>query len=431
MPRFGMRLVSVLTASALAEIGGAAKAPSCPGAFPLKGLGNVSLIPTGWLGAPEETVIPELLKGDVINTTMGSRAYFASACVAGKYDNKQYLGLDFRGKTLTYTTDLSMAGCGCNAALYLTSMHQNERASECGDHYCDANNVCGESCAEIDIQEANIYSWHSTLHSATDHTGLGKGYGGGGAGWSGPRDWSGLDYGPGARCIDTNLPFQVSAYFPVDDGGTSTGMEITLTQHGKDCPLWMRIGDYPGMADLDTALAAGMTPIVSYWKSDDMMWMDGKGSDGKGPCWKDVPEDCGEYVRFYNLAVRPDFPPLEPIPTVVPPAVPKVPTTTGAPSGSSAPVVQAFFGGAFTMIAIQAVAILAFWGFRVYVARNGQESLPVICPTTTRNALSPLSRVFAGSSQNLLTLAETGEASPAEAGGARPAPAQAAGSSPQ
>ena len=31
-----------------------------------------------------------------------------------------------------------------------------------------------------------MFSWHSTLHTRKDHSGLGKGYGGGGAGWSGP-----------------------------------------------------------------------------------------------------------------------------------------------------------------------------------------------------------------------------------------------------
>mmetsp|Transcript_99497 Transcript_99497/g.315823 ORF Transcript_99497/g.315823 Transcript_99497/m.315823 type:complete len:439 (-) Transcript_99497:502-1818(-) len=404
MPRFGMRLVSVLTASALAEIGGAAaKAPSCPGAFPLKGLGNVSLIPTGWLGAPEETVIPELLKGDVINTTMGSRAYFASACVAGKYDNKQYLGLDFRGKTLTYTTDLSMAGCGCNAALYLTSMHQNERASECGDHYCDANNVCGESCDEIDIQEGNVFSWHSTLHSSWDHVGMGKGYGGGGFEWNGPRDWTSDDYGPLANCIDTTKSFQVSAYFPTDDKGRATGMEITLTQHGKDCPLWMRIGDYPGMADLDTALAAGMTPIVSYWRSDDMLWMDGKGSDNMGPCFEDRPSKCAESVSFYDFAVRPSFPATTGTTTTG--ATTSAPARTSPPEAGVDPVVvQAFFSGALSLVGAQLVCVIAAWAVHAVWTRRE----PSVCPTVPAD--NPLNGMVRSSSQSLLMLAESAEA---------------------
>merc|ERR1719195_152757 len=107
---------------------------------------------------------------------MGSRAYFASSCSAGKYSNEQYLALDLRKKTLRYTVDLSGAGCGCNAALYLVSMGRNSLKSMCSDYYCDAASVCGITCSEIDIQEANKFAWRSTLHLATDPAGQGVGF---------------------------------------------------------------------------------------------------------------------------------------------------------------------------------------------------------------------------------------------------------------
>merc|ERR1719195_1632540 len=151
------------------------------------------------------------------------------------------MGLRLLGKTMRYTIDLHGAGCGCNAALYLTSMKQNEHPSECHDYYCDANKVCGESCAEIDIQEANTASWHSTLHTMYDHNGVGGGYGGG-PGWNGPRDFDSSQYGPHASCIDTTIPINVAVSFPVNDQGTLTAMQITLSQDGHSCTLSLNLG---------------------------------------------------------------------------------------------------------------------------------------------------------------------------------------------
>jgi len=208
------------------------------------------------------------------------------------------------GKRMQYTTDMSDSGCGCNAALYLTSMHQNSHPSECSDYYCDANNVCGESCAEIDIQEANKFSWLSTLHSSHDKIGVGGGAGGGGAGWNGPRDWSTSEYGPGASCIDTSKPFQVEVRFPADANRQLVGMDITLSQKARsDCELKLDIHSYWAMPELTKALAAGMMPIVSYWNSADLLWLDGKGADGRGPCARDSPDSCGKKTKFSNFSV--------------------------------------------------------------------------------------------------------------------------------
>jgi len=235
---------------------------------------------------------------------LGSRAYFSQSCEAGVYDHNQYLAFNLVGKRMRYTTDMSDLGCGCNAAFYLTSMHQNSHPSECSDYYCDANNVCGESCAEIDIQEGNKFSWHSTLHGKVDHGGLGAGIGGGGANWNGPRDWSTSEYGPGASCIDTSKPFQVEVGFPANVACQLQAMEITLSQAAhSDCKLTLSIAEYAEMPEMSAALAAGMTPIVSYWSSGDMLWMDGNGADGQGPCATDSPDQCGKSARFSNFSI--------------------------------------------------------------------------------------------------------------------------------
>jgi hypothetical protein len=265
------------------------------------GYGKVELVPTGWADDDFKPVDVSR-KGELV-AHMDARAYFADECTAGKYDHKQYLAPNLLGKAIKYTVDLSGAGCGCNAAFYLTSMRQNAEVSDCSDYYCDANNVCGESCAEIDIQEANMFAWHSTLHTAQDHSGIGGGYGGGDS-WDGPRDWGSAEFGQGSRCVDTTKPFEVSAAFPVDEQGTLAAMEVSLSQAGKSCPLTVRLSSYEGMAELSEALREGMTPIVSYWSANDMLWMDGKGQDGQGPCGADDMDACGESVVFSNFSIE-------------------------------------------------------------------------------------------------------------------------------
>jgi len=128
--------------------------------------------------------------------------------------------------------------------------------------------------------------------------------GGGGWNWNGPRDWSTSEYGPGASSIDTSKPFQVEVGFPADGDCQLKAMEITLSQDARsDCTLKLAIDSYSGMTEMTEALTAGMTPIVSYWKSADMLWMDGKGADGQGPCETDSPDDCGKRAKFSNFSV--------------------------------------------------------------------------------------------------------------------------------
>jgi len=318
----------------------------CSGAFDFYGYNQVVLTNTGYAEGSDEGSKAQIDYSDAsapLIVGLNDRAYFSNACDSVAYNPKRYSAVRLLGKRMRYTTDLSGADCGCNVAFYLVSMAQNNRSSDCGDYYCDANKVCGVWCSEIDIQEANMFSWHSTLHSHKDRYGKGAGYGGG-MSWNGPRDFTKEQYGPGGTCIDTRKPFQVAASFPTGVDGVLTAMEVELSQKGKDCPLKMRVDGYAGMAELTLTLWEGMTPVVSYWFSKDMLWMDGQGTDHLGPCKKDTIK-CGDMVKFYNFTLE-DLPgtvvtasqaPMPPAPTVTSPPLATLVPASMAPSMAPTP----------------------------------------------------------------------------------------------
>jgi hypothetical protein len=47
-----------------------------------------------------------------------------------------------------------------------------------------------------------------------------------------------------------------------------------------------------------------MTPVVNYWSSADMLWVDGKGRDGQGPCGTDEPDQCSKRTKFSNFSIE-------------------------------------------------------------------------------------------------------------------------------
>jgi len=70
-------------------------------------------------------------------------------------------------------------------------------------------------------------------------------------------------------------------------------------------------------------LTLGMTPVISYWKAKDMLWLDGKGPDGNGPCSTDS-DRCGDSVKFHSfkLEAMPGQPPLPPTTSPLPSLTP-------------------------------------------------------------------------------------------------------------
>lgn len=199
------------------------------------------------------------------------------------------------GRRFSFSVDLSKVGCACNLALYLISMPArnidwkpspgHNRGGQ-PKYYCDANQVGGQWCPEIDIMEANSHAFQTTPHRCDDPTG--GSYSNcdrGGCGQS-TRD-SPNAYGPGeAFTINTLQPFKVQTDF-FEQSGTWTGMKTTLRQdqrkvvldHGN-CEAWY-------YEQMSTAISSGMSLRITYWgdQADTMQWLD------MPPCGN---EACGE-----------------------------------------------------------------------------------------------------------------------------------------
>jgi hypothetical protein len=230
------------------------------------------------------------------NTRSYVQAHYDGAC-----DHVGFGGFDYRcvdydagalhlsGTTLSFEVDLSADGCGCNAAVYLVSMPQSDDASACADFYCDANDVCGARCTEIDLMEANTVAWVSTVHVADDGAGEGFGY----AHYVQPpekqlrSDDAECAYGPAAECaIDTRRPFTAAFEFTPPD--EPFGFDVTLSQEGRRARLGpVRYEGKPQQGGVPTAdaanaalrasLDAGMTLVVSHWAGEtkaSMGWLD-------------------------------------------------------------------------------------------------------------------------------------------------------------
>lgn len=85
------------------------------------------------------------------------------------YNPDNYFYFDLVGKQITYDVTLDNVGCSCNAALYSVQMpamdyNGNPVAGPSGDYYCDANDVGGKWCPEMDFFEANKYAMQTTPH---------------------------------------------------------------------------------------------------------------------------------------------------------------------------------------------------------------------------------------------------------------------------
>eukprot|EP00727_Mastigamoeba_balamuthi_P010503 m51a1_g6075 hypothetical protein (1598) ;mRNA; f:293404-300521 len=217
--------------------------------------------------------------GATITGQHNIRAYFADGCPAA-FGPNIYHQFPLLGASLNFTIDLSTVHCGCNAALYTASMpgynlDGTANHSQAWDYYCDANQVGGVWCPEVDLMEANQYSFAATLHkcvepqgkyfASCDKGGCGKNFGA----------MEGA-YGPGAQYkINTNKPFVATFEFPQSNGQLSNWI-VKLSQGAN-----VVTADYSNCGTqylhaMTDPLKAGMAVILSHWGDDTMEWLDNK-----------------------------------------------------------------------------------------------------------------------------------------------------------
>jgi hypothetical protein len=160
------------------------------------------------------------MTGDTATLTLkgDNRQYLVEDTTQHTWSGVTYQKLDLLGKTLSVTVDVSNAGCGCNAALYLVAMGDPSSSSS---NYCDIQS--SSYCLEIDLLEANRKVVQTTLH--TQHgTGMGSCNQ-----WGCAVNWgkdSHTKYGQGITGgIDSARPFRMNAAV-----NTSGWLNITLVQ---------------------------------------------------------------------------------------------------------------------------------------------------------------------------------------------------------
>jgi hypothetical protein len=227
--------------------------------------------------------------GSAVTIAYNDRAYLVSDCPAsgGVFSPALFAKrLPMLGQTWSFTMDISSAGCGCNGAAYAVAMpgiaaNGSFMPGGSGDFYCDANDVGGNWCTEIDLIEANTAAMAATPHAcdAPDAAGHVAKCDGGGCSL-GTKNNATL-FGPGAGfAIDTRRPFDVITMFPVDAMGQLAAVD-TLVKQGAASFRLVHTPSNCGTHWRDTLnapLAAGMVPVFSLWgdtrSGSDMTWLD-------------------------------------------------------------------------------------------------------------------------------------------------------------
>jgi len=182
------------------------------------------------------------------------------------------------------------------------NQNQQPDPTKCNDYYCDANNVCGLWCPEMDLFEANRAAIAVTPHKCDSPQG--KYYphcDGGGCSQNTKNMGNAFGYGGGFQ-INTQYPFNITYNFQTQNGQFSK-MVTTISQDNKKVTITHGDGNCGGgyLESMTQAFKEGMVIAVSYWSGatgGDMGWLD------IPPCNANQACDKSGTATFSNLWIQ-------------------------------------------------------------------------------------------------------------------------------
>jgi hypothetical protein len=258
---------------------------------------------SGWAGDVNYSPRLVSVSDDGVFSVQGvKRFYLVRDHRQTRWENHRYHRFDLRGKTLRFTVDVSGTQCLCVASVYLAHMPDpNSKGSRyCGIRVPRDDN--GGVCTELDLMEANVKAYASTLHT---QRGTGRSNGacdddGCVVNW-GNRSVTRLKvpaaslYGPhDASLIDTRRPFTVSASASADGALTTA-----ISQDGIELGVFNSSSAGVSREDIERTAAAfddgGLVLALSQWGGFDSLqsWFNGVCSPDFGK--------CDEHSRHQNV----------------------------------------------------------------------------------------------------------------------------------
>jgi len=247
------------------------------------------------------------VSGNAVTMQHNTRAYLAANCDNNFTPTTNY-NLQLLGKSLTFDVNLSGIGCGCNAAAYLVAMpaygsNNQPDPTECGDYYCDANQVCKIYCPEMDIIEANNNALQTTPHKCSNPTG--NYYPSCDRGGCGANSYktnpSYFGWGDG-HIINTQNSFQVNTTYLTDSSGQ---LSQIVTAFSQDFFVFSFVQDDSKcgggyVSSMSDAFKKGMVLTLASWGDlgSTMSWLD------VPPCDINTACNVGGTVTFSNFQLQ-------------------------------------------------------------------------------------------------------------------------------